>query len=273
MNMQMSNIFHYFSQNMVGIITGKYLGVETLGSLNIATNLAIVPAQKIQSILTSVLSPAFCSIQGDIVQLKKLFRRVLFTMGVVFIPLMAGMSAVSVNLVIVVYGAKWEEAGMFLGYLAVVGLCKGFEHLMRAVIIARGWGASAIARITFAETVVGVPLLFAGVHYFGVAGLIAAYLVSSLIACTLSTRAAERAVEEQGLFFAATSRTLLVAFVMFISVAGLGLVTSLSPQFLLPLQITIGVLLYIAVRIRTLTGMEREVVRAWPIARFVPSLR
>jgi O-antigen/teichoic acid export membrane protein len=273
-NMQVSNICHYFSQNMVGIITGRYLGVETLGSLNIATNLAIVPAQKIQSILTSVLAPAFATVQADVAQLRDVFRRSLFSLAVVYVPIMFGLSAVAVNLVLVVYGDKWRDAGVFLAFLSVVGLCKGFEHLMRSVIISRGWGASAIARITFVETIVGVPLLFAGTHFFGIMGLIAAYLAGAVLACILSTRGAEQAVEERGLFVSVVIRTFAVAAVMYAMVTVMNLALALPPSVALPLQVAAGMLVYGVIRIRTLTAQERDVVQAWPmVARLLPALR
>lgn len=73
LNILGANIVAYFSQNLAGIVIGRFIGVETLGSYNIAYNLAIVPATKVQSVFTSVLSPMFAKFQQDLSELKRKF--------------------------------------------------------------------------------------------------------------------------------------------------------------------------------------------------------
>jgi PST family polysaccharide transporter len=89
-----ANICYYASQNMASLITGKFLGVETLGSLSIAFNLAVVPAQRIQSVLTTVLTPAFAKMNKSLEGLRTRIYKSLFTLGVLFIPMMLGLAAI-----------------------------------------------------------------------------------------------------------------------------------------------------------------------------------
>jgi len=266
LNMYGSSIFYYFSQNLAAIIIGKFIGAETLGAFNIAYNLAIVPAQKVQSILSTVLMPAFSTVQTKLEQLRNNLSISLFSLGIIFIPLMLGLSAVAQNFVLVVYGEKWQSAGMFLSLLAIVGLFKGIEHLLRSVILAKG-GASTIFHITIIETTISLLLLSLGSYFFEVIGLIIAYITVSLISFTLTTRAAQNTIKDNTLLFRTTTRTFFAAGIMF-AVITLGYYTLLESHNIttLCIQILLGGIIYIVFRIKLLTKEEQFLVNKIPLA-------
>jgi O-antigen/teichoic acid export membrane protein len=266
LNMYGSNIFYYFSQNLAAIIIGKFIGAETLGAFNIAYNLAIVPAQKVQSILTTVLTPAFSSVQTKLDQLRNNFSISLFSLGIVFIPLMLGLSAVAQNFVLIVYGEKWQSAGIFLTLLAIVGLFKGIEHLLRSVILAKG-GASSIFHITIIETTTSLILLSLGSYFFEVIGLIIAYITVSLISLSLTTIAAQNTIKDKTLLFRTTARTFFAAGIMF-AVITLGNYTLIESHTITTLctQIILGGIIYIVFRIKLLTKQEQFLVNKMPLA-------
>ena len=259
-----SNVLYFFSQNLASIIIGKFIGVETLGLFNVAYNLAIVPAQKIQSVLTTVLGPAFATLQQDVARLRRHLYASVFSLGAVFIPLMLGMAAVSSNLVVVLYGEKWRAAGLFLTFLAVVGLMKGMEHLLRSVLVATG-RAGSILRITAVETAASVPLLFLGAYYYEAMGLVVAYLGASSLAIVLTVNAAQRAVGDNTVFLRAITKSVLVAGLMFAAVAAWPAIISLQPALALVSQVVLGATLYILIRTRLLHDEERDIVQGWPL--------
>lgn len=267
-NMLGSSILYYFSQNLAAIITGKFIGAATLGAFNIAYNLAIVPAQKVQGILTTVLYPAFSKIQTDLADFRdKLFASI-FSLGIVFVPFMLGLAAVGRNFVPLVYGKKWTEAGTYLSLLAVVGLFKGIEHLLRSVVLAKGH-ASFIFKVTLAETAVGVPLLFLGAYVYDVIGIIVAYLIASVFAFMLTLRAAQGIVDDPSIFWRAAGRSFLSAIIMFSGVLGFSLVSPFSGILNLSLQVVIGIALYSALRLKTLTTEERRIAVHLPLSRLI----
>lgn len=267
-----SHICVYFSQNMAAIITGKFIGVETLGSFNIAYNLAIVPAQKIQTVLTTVLGSAFARVQEDLANFQAKFFASLFSLGAVFIPMMFGLAAVANNFVVVVYGSKWREAGVFLTFMAFVGMLKGLEHLMRSAIIASG-RAGVIFGITLAETVASIPFLFIGAYYFQVMGVIVAFLAASMISFALTVRMLQKALQDRTIFMRATVRSYLVAGLMFIIVYGYPLVAPLPVLASLITQILLGMVIYALPRLKLLTDEERECVSQWPLGRLIAARR
>ncbi|MCZ6861521.1 MAG: lipopolysaccharide biosynthesis protein [Alphaproteobacteria bacterium] len=259
-----SRLFNFFSQNLASIIIGKFIGVETLGLFNVAYSLAVVPAERIKTVLAAVLTPAFATLQQGLPQLRRYLYASLFSLGTVFIPLMLGMAAVSTNLVVILYGEKWREAGLFLTFLAVVGLMKGMEHLLRSVLVATG-RAGRILRIAMAETAASVPLLFLGAYYYEVMGLVIAYLAASSISIVLTVNAVQRVVGDNAVFLRAIAKSLLVAGLMFAAVAAWTAMISFEPALALISQIALGATLYILIRIRLLHDEERDIVQHWPL--------
>ena len=263
-----SKICYYFSQNLAAIITGKFIGVETLGAFNIAYNLAIVPAQKIQSVLTSVLTPAFSAIQTNLANFRQRFYETLYGLGTIYFPLMIGLSVIAPNFVITLYGSRWKEAGLFLALLAPVGLFKGIQHILNSVIISRGW-PSVIFKITLIETATTFSLLFVGVYLFDMIGLIIAYFIVTFLSFLLAVIYAQKAVEDNMLFIKATQKSFLWASVMALSVFFYTIAIPLSGAMMLITQILLGGIVYWASRIRFLSFNERELMKNWPFVHLI----
>jgi len=263
-----SKIFDFFSQNLAAIITGKFIGVETLGSFNIAYNLGLVPAQKIQSILTAVLTPAFSSIQSNLANFKQKFLESLYSLGTLYIPLMIGLSVVAPNFVIVLYGSKWKEAGLFLVFLAPIGLFIGIQHVLNSVIISRGL-SSVIFKISLLETSASIPLLFAGSYFFDIIGLIIAYLLATCFSFFLSVRYAQKAIDDNTLFIKATQKSFLLSMVMAFVVIIYSKFTPFLGAFKLITQVFLGGIIYLAIRIKFLSASDFEIMKKWPFAHLL----
>ena len=69
--------FNFFAENLIGILTGKFLGKEAMGLFSIAFNLAIVPATKVQKILHNLyydvinIEYNLCKVTSD----KRIYRK------------------------------------------------------------------------------------------------------------------------------------------------------------------------------------------------------
>ncbi|MDH7513821.1 MAG: lipopolysaccharide biosynthesis protein [Clostridiales bacterium] len=263
-----SKICNYFSQNLAAIITGKFIGVDTLGAFNIAYNLALVPAQKIQSVLTSVLTPAFSAIQTNVASFRKKFFESLYSLSAIYVPLMLGLSVVGPTLVPVLYGSKWKDAGLFVIFLAPIGLFKGIQHVLNSAIISRGW-PSVIFRITLIETGLSIPLLFAGSFFFKIIGLISAYLIVTSITFYVAVLYAQKAVNDNLVFLEATKKSLLGAVIMVLFVILISLVAPFLGILKLVAQISAGAAIYLGWRFYFLSAEERKMVKNWPFFDWV----
>jgi len=179
LNMLGSNILYFFSENLIGILTGKLLGKEIMGLFNIAYNLAIVPATKIRGVLTIVLMPGFSKIQDNLKSFTLNNKKALLYTSIIFIPFMFWVSGASENIVVVLYGVKWSDAGIMLMILASVGVLRGVSHLLRSAILAKGY-AKIILISTIIEISLSIPIMYFTLARLGIIGLMIGYFVGGL---------------------------------------------------------------------------------------------
>ena len=116
-----SNIVFYFARNTDKLIVGKQLGANSLGFYTMAYTLMMKPIQQISWAITSVLFPAFSSIQGDIPRIRSAYLRVVSFIAIVTFPMMAGLMVVSSEFIQVLIGHKWLGVVAPLQVLCLVG--------------------------------------------------------------------------------------------------------------------------------------------------------
>ena len=213
-NMLGSNIVYYFSENMIAIITSKYLGKETMGSFNIAYNLAIVPSQKIKNVLTTVLTSGFAKIQLDPISFAKNNQKALLYVSLLFIPLMFILSGLSENLIVFIYGLKWIDAGQLLLFLAFVGMMKGIAHLLRSAILAKG-KANVVFVSTILEIVASLPIMYFFVQDYGIYGLMIGYMLGAAVSGFYTIYYYDQLFGENRFFYKTVSIPFLIGVVIF----------------------------------------------------------
>ena len=85
-NLFIIKILSYFSNNIIKIFTGKFLGPDALGILNISYDLAIIPAKKLQSTFSSVLLPGFSLIQNNFEKFQINYINIMNSIIIVYVP-------------------------------------------------------------------------------------------------------------------------------------------------------------------------------------------
>jgi len=215
------NIFYFFAENMIGLMTGRYLGKETMGLFNIAYNLAIVPASKIQNVLSSVMTPGFSKIQNNILKFRENFKIALNYTSLAFIPFMLLLSAISTNLIPVMYGDKWEKAGVFLMVLSIVGIMRGLSHMVRTAIVSKG-NTKIIFMSALVEVVISLPIMYLLIQDYGVRGLILGYLIGAVSSLSYLVLHFDRILEKKDLFITAIKNGLIIGGIIFLLTFSLG---------------------------------------------------
>jgi len=265
------NLSTYLSSNAAGIVIGRVFGVELLGSYNIAYNVAIAPAQQLYSVLAAVLTPAFSRVQGDLAGLRRRLLETLFAFAAVFSPVMVGLACVADPFVALVYGPRWAEVAGFVTVLAAVGLLRGFEYVMRSVLLARG-ASRAVLLVSVLGTLASLPLLLGGAALAGVPGLLHGAAVGAGVTLALAVHAG-REVLGYRTFWRATARTAAATAVMGLAVLAVGRGAPGGPGLGLGLQVLTGAVVYGAVRVFWLTTRERRVVAGLPLGRVLVGRR
>jgi PST family polysaccharide transporter len=101
----------YFSNNLDNFLVGWKLGAASLGFYKKAFDLFVLPTNQLSLNLTNVAVSALSRFQRDLEQYKRYFLGALGVMAFIGMGLGACLTLAGKDLVLVLLGPKWEEAG------------------------------------------------------------------------------------------------------------------------------------------------------------------
>lgn len=113
----MTNLVNWLLNHLDRLFIGRLLGTWSLGLYNVAYNLAAVPGQ----ILLGALQPAFVAagaqMQAEPGRLAQAYLQMLATLMVLGIPSGIALALLAPDLIALLYGARWLQAGPVLACL------------------------------------------------------------------------------------------------------------------------------------------------------------
>jgi O-antigen/teichoic acid export membrane protein len=114
-----TNIVNWVLNNMDRILIGRLLNTQSLGLYNVAYNMATLP----NSLLLGALQPAFLAagaqLQDQLPRLGRIYLNMLATVLVLVLPAFVFLALIAEDLVRLLYGPAWHEAGWVLQILFV----------------------------------------------------------------------------------------------------------------------------------------------------------
>ena len=162
--------------NLDYIIVGNVLGVASLGLYTIAFNLSSWPSNVVSSTLRRVSIPAFSHLQDDRQALDTTFLAGLRNVMMVTLPLCAGISALAVPIVNLIYPIDYQGASAALAVLALLGAARVFLDFGYDLLSGTGRTRPLFA-LQVLWIVVLIPALVIGAHVDGIAGVATAHVL------------------------------------------------------------------------------------------------
>lgn len=111
------NIVNWVLNNLDRVLIGRLLNAQALGLYNVAYNLAAMP----NNLLLGALQPAFLAagarLQNERERLGRAYFQILATLFVLVLPAFVFLALISPDLVRLLYGPPWREAGWALQIL------------------------------------------------------------------------------------------------------------------------------------------------------------
>lgn len=115
----MTNITNWLLNHLDRVVVARVLGASAAGAYTLGANLALMPA----GLLLNALQPAFLAsgarLEGDIERLRRSYLQVLSTIAVLVAPAFVLLALLAPEIVALLYGRAWEEAGRVLTWLAL----------------------------------------------------------------------------------------------------------------------------------------------------------
>jgi PST family polysaccharide transporter len=134
-----SNLSNHFLSNEDRIVVQTVLGTNALASYVIAARLVTFPAQNLGRVLSSVMLPAFSSLQDDMDTYRKNFIRACSGIALLTCPMMAGLMAVAPVLVgALIPKPEWREAIPLIVWMGPLGVVLAISLPLHAIYVSLG---------------------------------------------------------------------------------------------------------------------------------------
>ena len=170
----LTNVVNWVLNNLDRILIARLLNAHALGLYNVAYNLATQP----NALLLGALQPAFLAagarLQNELQRLGRAYQQMLAALLVLTVPAFVFLALISNDIVLILYGKQWAEAGWVLGILFLA---------MPAYVI---WGISTPVlwnagrkHYEFALQIPVIGLGFLGFYFFASKGIRVAAAVAA----------------------------------------------------------------------------------------------
>lgn len=115
----LQSLINRITQNIYGLVIGKYCSPADLGLYNRANHFSELPADSAVSVLNKVNYPILVKYQDDNVKLRSVYSRLLTVPMFVLFPVLVMLSALSEPIVLVILGEKWLPCAPLMSILAL----------------------------------------------------------------------------------------------------------------------------------------------------------
>ncbi len=129
---------NYISANMDKILIGKVLGTSAVGFYNMAWQLIVFPLSRINPIVNTVAFPAYSKLQHESDRRERYYTASIKLISLITIPMLVFLFFFAREIVLVVYGAGWEQTSILVRILAIVGISHALGNPGGALILALG---------------------------------------------------------------------------------------------------------------------------------------
>jgi PST family polysaccharide transporter len=164
---------------MDSLILGRFVNRLELGAFSMAANLAALPGQVFVDQMMNPLLVAFSSVREDPRRLTTAYQKSANSIVALGLPIMVGMSINAEPILRLAFGEKWLAAAPILGWLSWAAIPSFFTGPFVALAISLE-RPRIITRLVVIEFVIRFPLMLIAILHYGIAGAVAARLLTAL---------------------------------------------------------------------------------------------
>ncbi len=238
-----TNIFQKINWNVFSFILGKFYSRADVGNYSKAADWFRIGSDLVNVMVNTVAQPVLARVVEDNERQLRVFRKMLRFTAFISFPLLAGLSLVSHELIVVVLTDKWEESSRMLQILCLWGAFMPIQSMFTNLLVSRG-RTDTFMWCTIVQGLL-VLLMLVAMHTLGIKPMLVAYCVFNIawlfVWCVLVRRDIGLTIR---MFIMDFAPFLLVALVA-TGVAGFSTRGVESMPILLLLRIAISVILYL----------------------------
>jgi len=132
------DIINYFSRNLDRILIGRFFGAGELGLYSKAYTLMMLPISNLRVPLNTVGLPAMSRIQNEPERFRSYYIKYTSLLAFISMPIVAFMFVFSDEIIRIVLGSKWEQAGGLFRILAAAAFIQPVASQTGLVLMSSG---------------------------------------------------------------------------------------------------------------------------------------
>jgi PST family polysaccharide transporter len=163
------NFLHVLANDGDTVIVGKFLGKAAVGFYDTAYILSNMIGRSVTAVIVTVSTPALAKIREKTGELATTCIRMYRLLALATTPMLLGMFAIADDLVLLIYGAKWQPVVPLLRVFIIFTLVRTITSASGAIF--RVVGRTDVSLFSY---LILTPLVYAGVLIglkWGVAGV------------------------------------------------------------------------------------------------------
>ncbi len=122
MHLMVGNLISQKSRGVYELSAGYFLGLVSVGYIRLSWRLLDFVSNVFSAPLEKVALPALSELRGNYVKRRAMFLEMLELWGVLFVPSMVGLYALSEHLVGAIFGPEWQQSAAVLKVISVFGI-------------------------------------------------------------------------------------------------------------------------------------------------------
>ncbi len=177
-----------FVTNLNTLFIGKIYTKNDLGYYSQGGKLDSYIVTPLNAVIDKVVYPIFSRIKNDDLQLKDGYRKMLGMLLCIILPTMFFVSLYAENIVVVLFGKQWIEAGNYLQLISILGLFQLIHKVSISFIMIKG-KTNTMFFIALIKQSLRVVALFLTINisvYSMVLGFVISGIIGSLLYIYLS---------------------------------------------------------------------------------------
>jgi O-antigen/teichoic acid export membrane protein len=173
------SILWFFSMRLDQIIIGRFAGMPALGLYSIAGKLPNLANMMVKQPLAIVALPSLSTLQDDHVKMRQAVYHGMELNAVISFAVFVGLAAIAPDLVTLLFGAKWADAGMLCSLLALYSLTDVLQTFFYPILLASG-GIGKYVWLNVSHFVGVLAACLIGIQ-FGVVYLVLGLIINSMV--------------------------------------------------------------------------------------------
>lgn len=178
-NITGTRFVQFTGQKLDYLITGRFLSVTAVGFYNLGYKVLNPITTGAWNIVGRVTFPTFSVIQDDEERLRRGFLKGLSYLSLIVLPLFTGISLATPELIIVVFGSKWEMSILPTRILCVMGATTCISVMCSPIFRSKGRPDIEL-KLELARVAILVPSLILGAK-FGTTGIAVAVSATAVV--------------------------------------------------------------------------------------------